>query len=56
VGEDGEDGGDRRDRIARRSFAGDLRADHRFERAVFWRGVLITAFVAALVVLRELLL
>jgi hypothetical protein len=42
--------------VSRRPFAGDLRADHRFERAVLWRGVGITAFVVALVVLRALLL
>jgi hypothetical protein len=56
VGEDGEDRRDRRRRVARRPFAGDLRADHRFERGLLWRGVLITAAVAALAVLREILL
>jgi hypothetical protein len=56
VGEDGEDRGDRRRGVARRPFVGDLRADHRFERVVFWRGAVITAAVVALVVLREILL
>jgi hypothetical protein len=56
VGEDGEDRGDRRRGVSRRPFEGDLRADHRFERAVFWRGAAITVGVVALVVLRELLM
>jgi hypothetical protein len=42
--------------MTRREFAADLRADARFERAVFVRGVLITVGVAALVVVRGLLL
>jgi hypothetical protein len=42
--------------VTRREFAGDLRADRRFERAVFLRGVAITIGVVALVVVRQLLL
>ena len=41
--------------MSRRRFDGDLRADHRFERALFLRGVLIAVGVVALVVLREVL-
>jgi hypothetical protein len=32
----------------------DLRADRRFERAVFWRELLIAAVVAAVIVVRAL--
>jgi hypothetical protein len=42
--------------VSRRTFDGDLRADHRFERAVFLRGVVIAVGVVALVVLRQVLL
>jgi hypothetical protein len=42
--------------VTRREFEGDLRADRRFERAVFLRGVAITVGVVALVVVRQLLL
>jgi hypothetical protein len=42
--------------MSRRPFAGDLRADERFERALFLRGIAIAARVVALAVLRELLL
>jgi hypothetical protein len=31
----------------------DLRADERFERAVFWRELLVVAVVAAVIVLRS---
>jgi hypothetical protein len=39
-----------------RTFEEDLAADRRFERALFVRGMVITAGVAALVVVRGLLL
>jgi hypothetical protein len=42
--------------MTRRSFEDDLRADARFEQAVFIRGLLITVAVVALVVARQLLL
>lgn len=56
MGEDGEDRGDRRRGLSRRSFEGDLRADARFERMVLWRGVAITVGVIVIVVVRGLLL
>jgi hypothetical protein len=56
VGEDGEERGSRRPGLTRREFSADLRADTRYERAVFIRGVFITAGVVALVVVRGLLL
>jgi hypothetical protein len=42
--------------VTRREFSADLRADTRFEKRVFVRGVLITVGVVALVVVRGLLL
>ena len=42
--------------MTRRSFEDDLRADDRAERRIFVRGILITVGVAALVVVRGLLL
>jgi hypothetical protein len=42
--------------VTRRELSADLRADTRYERAVFVRGVLITVGVVALVVVRGLLL
>lgn len=42
--------------MTRRPFEDDLRADRRFERALFVRGMAITVAVAALVALRQALL
>jgi hypothetical protein len=42
--------------MSERTFEEDLRADERYERAVFWRGVAITVGVVVLVVVRGLLL